>query len=363
MKFTLIYRLFNYDNSYQNFKLFLKIEKFFKSANYFKKVLIIDPINEYIKDYEKDFFDEIFKTNFKNDLASLSEYVLTKKFNLDSTNILSFLTSGSVGPFIKKKKDIHWTSQIISKMEEDLGIVFPIVEIPRYTDYNGSVFLKKNKKIPKDSYSVPFGHSYCFHLTKKGFDCLYENEFFQLGELNKQEAILKYERILTSFILNEGLKVKGLNEPFSEFDLGDSKIWDSRHFFLSFFETTDPENIGDGSKENIFKLNPYQVRFLKNIKQPHIYRPLHLSGISEELQKEIDILISNFNHEKTIPDSSNNSLKFGSKIVGFHIPRYLKILCSKIWELCNSLKVFNIWKISISLLKFAFRFFKKITKG
>ena len=183
-----------------------------------------------------------------------------------------------------------------SDRSDNLGIIFPIVEIPRYTDYYGSVFLKENKKVPKDSFSVPFGHSYCFHLTKKGFDCLYEKDFFQLGELDKEKAILKYERILTSYILNEGLKVKGLNEPFNELDLGDSKIWDSRHFCLSYFETTDPENLGDGSKENIFKLNPYQVRFIKNIKLPHIYRPLHLSGISEELQKEIDYLISNFNH-------------------------------------------------------------------
>ncbi|MAV63875.1 MAG: hypothetical protein CMG00_01635 [Candidatus Marinimicrobia bacterium] len=296
MKFTLFYRLFNFENSYENFKLFINIEKFFKSSNFYKKVLIVDPLNDYIKDYERGFFDEIFITNFKNDLAGLSEFILTKKFHLDSSNILSFLTSGSVGPFIKKKNDIHWTSQIISKMEDNLGIIFPIVEIPRYTDYYGSVFLKENKKVPKDSFSVPFGHSYCFHLTKKGFDCLYEKDFFQLGELDKEKAILKYERILTSYILNEGLKVKGLNEPFNELDLGDSKIWDSRHFCLSYFETTDPENLGDGSKENIFKLNPYQVRFIKNIKLPHIYRPLHLSGISEELQKEIDYLISNFNH-------------------------------------------------------------------
>jgi len=296
MKFTLIYRLFNYENSYQNFKLFLKIENFFKSSNYFRKVLIIDPINEYIQDYEKEFFDEVFKTNFKNDLAGLSDYVLTNKYNLKSNNILSFLTSGSIGPFIKKENDIHWTSQIISMVEDDLGIIFPIVEIPRYTDYNGSVFLKKNKKIPKKSFSVPFGHSYCFHLTKKGFDCLYENEFFRLGELNKEEAILKYERLLTSYILNEGLKVKSLNEPFCKFDFRNRNIWDSRHFCLSFFEVSDPENIGDGSKENIFKLKPYEIRFLKNIKQPHAYRPVHLSGISMELQKEIDNLIQNFNY-------------------------------------------------------------------
>lgn len=284
-----IYRLFPFSDSLINFANFCKIERLFTDSSITRILITCSKGYAMASTSDLSIFNDVFITPYNNDLSSISAFL--RIYGLPARlSCLAFITSGCFGPFLTDisslKQSRHWIdTKVMPILLQDADLVFPIVEIPYYRDLHGSAVIKDPKCILKGTKSVPFGHTYAFFLNNQASQALLSEKILPNVDIDKDDAILKYERLFTSHYLNEGFRIKGLNNP--AFDYNDSRYWDSRLFSVGPFEPSDPEAyVAEGiSISNTLALELSDILFVKNIRHSHKHRPDAFSGTSSYLRQ------------------------------------------------------------------------------
>jgi hypothetical protein len=186
-----------------------------------------------------------------------------------------FLNSSCIGPFIPNYVDTPWYSIIAEQFKGRVKLVAPILEIP--PDNLGAVCLDKHKHINSSDRCVPFLHTYMFATDHEALPILRESVFSK-KITSREELIVKYERLVTSAVLNDGYTIKSFMRRYRSIDFSNKQYWDSEKWTNSR-QPTCPEVAGNYDGIDVA---PFEIMFVKNIRRRHAFR--RNSGISETLQ-------------------------------------------------------------------------------
>lgn len=185
-----------------------------------------------------------------------------------------FINSSCIGPFLPVYCDKQWFLYL-NRMLGKYDIIGPIAEVP----------------IKQDNFTNnPFIHTYMFGLNKHSIkifiDCL--NQY----DIMDKDVCIYFERYFQNEILSKNLKIKSLLTLFKNIDLNNTNNWNS-------FLWNETENSCYEIPENYYgiDINPYEIMFVKNIRNSHSHRGENISGISKYLGKQLKNYISWINQK------------------------------------------------------------------
>ena len=213
---------------------------------------------------------------------------IAKIFDIGGFEHFFFLNSSCVGPILPEYLNQSWWSLLIPMFSESVKLISPVVQIP--PDNAGSIFLSEHKYIKVTDKFVPFCHTYFFGLDKVAFSLLIKSGVLgdDLRIPSREDLIFRYERLISSVILNEGYSLQCLMKKHSLTNFRDKRFWNPSLWNDS--RETCPEVPGNYYGTD---LNPYELMFFKNIRHPHERRSKRSSGISDYLELYLNnILLS-----------------------------------------------------------------------
>lgn len=197
------------------------------------------------------------------------KYAIEKTENLESFDTFYFLNSSCIGPFVPEYCKKNWIEIFNDMFIRDICLVGPIIEIPgRFAPII---------EIP-DRFVPPFIHTYMFGVNKIGLEILLTNDDVFVKDVNK-EHLLVCERLITSKILDKGKNVKSLLRKFRHINWLQKEIWNREIWQKSDLPSCPeiPFNY-DG-----IDIHPFEIIFVKNIRDTHSNRIKSHSGISTSL--------------------------------------------------------------------------------
>jgi hypothetical protein len=158
---------------------------------------------------------------------------------------------------------------------EKYDLIGPVAEVPPHDD----ILSFLGGPVDKD---IPFIHSYMFGVSNFGFKNI-KNVFDKYTTISKFDS-MKVERMITSSVLINGGKIKSFLKYFENIDLNKDSNWD-----YNIFNKTRKASCYEVPK-NYFglDLNPFEVIFVKNIRNNNENRTIELSGISDELYFQLE---------------------------------------------------------------------------
>ena len=161
-------------------------------------------------------------------------------------------------------------------MLQNYELIGPVVEIPPDNLGFTAMGLNINK-------NIPFIHSYMFGVNSKGFTILKNNVFNNISRNDKYHLIFNLERKITSCILLNGGMIKSFLSRFKNVDLNKVENWNTEKWNLPGLPTCYevPDNYFG------INLNPFEIMFIKNIRNSHEYRAPSHSSISPKLKLEL----------------------------------------------------------------------------
>jgi hypothetical protein len=161
-------------------------------------------------------------------------------------------------------------------MLEEYELVGPVIEIP--PDNLGFKALNINS-----TKNIPFIHTYMFGVNPLGFSIV-KNILKNIDNGDKKHAIYNIERKITSSIIMNGGKVKSCLAKFKNIDLNKEVNWNSQIWNKPGLPTCYevPKNYFG------IDLNPFEIVFVKNIRDVNETRSKEHSGISNELFLKIN---------------------------------------------------------------------------
>jgi len=268
MKTLIIYSYRDYPDSASNFKYFINKTLPILSHN---TLLVAYNDNKFIDTSSSNSSVKYFKTHATIDADDFS-YLLTRVNINDYTHFI-FLNSSCVGPILPSYSDKDWISIINSNITTKIKLVSPVVEVP--PDSLGAKCLPKHMYIRKYDGSIPFAHTYFFATDLIGLKILFQYDALSENQIDKDQAIHHFERLVSSCILNEEYEIRSLLKIHEYISWLDKNNW---HYNLwSSSGITCPEVPGNYMGTDI---SPYEVMFFKNIRHPHKHRSPENSGIS-----------------------------------------------------------------------------------
>lgn len=225
------------------------------------------PSNENIKVLRREGND--------NDLCTYKWFIeqMGNEYFSDYSRIY-FINSSCIGPFVSPSCSLHWID-LFNKMLEEYEMVGPVIEIP--PDNLGFKALNINS-----TKNLPFIHSYMFGVNSLGFSIV-KNVLKNIENDKKIYAVVNTERKITSSVIMNGGRVKSCLSKFKNIDLNKEENWNSQIWNKSGLPTCYevPKNYFG------IDLNPFEIIFVKNIRNANETRSIEHSGISNELFMEI----------------------------------------------------------------------------
>lgn len=181
-----------------------------------------------------------------------------------------FINSSCIGPFISPSCSLNWVD-IFNELLKDHELVGPVIEIPPDNLGYTALGLSSSK-------NIPFIHSYMFGVNSQGFSIV-KDVFKQIDTDNKMRLVLNTERKLTSAVLLNGGRVKSCLARYKHVDLNNPDNWVSSKWNAPGRPTCYevPKNYFG------IDLNPFEIVFVKNIRNTNETRLINNSGISNEL--------------------------------------------------------------------------------
>jgi len=186
-----------------------------------------------------------------------------------------FINSSCIGPFMPTITTRNWIDSM-NDFLEDYSMIGPIIEIPPDN-------LGYKAHGLDDSKNIPFIHSYMFGVNKNGFNLMI-NVLLYNTNISKLHIVLNIERALTSSILLGGGKVKSLLSRFITYDISNEIHWDS-------YKWNNPAKPTCYEVPNNYfgiDVNPFEIIFVKNIRDANESRGKPMSGISDTLYNQIE---------------------------------------------------------------------------
>ena len=274
MTSLIIYCYLENENTKKNLNFFLK-NGVFNDEKYFYIFLINNKICTCkFPDYSN--INKIYTPENSNDLYTYNWYLksLDNSF-FDNYSYFYFINSSCIGPFIPPICKNNWINMMNDYLN-DYEMIGPIIEIP--PDSNGFKFLNySNIK------NIPFIHTYMFGFNKTGFK-IFKDILNKYNSTSKLNAVIITERIITSAILLNNGKIKSLLSKFKNINLNDPNEWvSSKHNEINKLTCYEIPNNYFG-----IDVNPFEIIFVKNIRNTNETRHHTNSGISQNLAKQID---------------------------------------------------------------------------
>tara|TARA_B100001093_G_scaffold215568_1_gene206865 strand:- start:2152 stop:3177 length:1026 start_codon:yes stop_codon:yes gene_type:complete len=227
-------------------------------------------------------FNKHLQTNNDSDLSGYLEGL--NNIETEDFDYFIFMNSSCIGPILPVYTKIQdWTSIFTSELDSN-GLVAPIIEFPPFKDkYMNKIKTSDNFSSIKSLNSIPFAHSYFFALNKKSTSCIMKNNALPNKDLNKNDAVGTYERLITATLLNHKFTIKSFLYKYFFKEINKMTINKiiSDEEFISFLKEnkTDPETPNNGYFGS--DLSPYEVVFYKNLRYPHSHRGIESAGISK----------------------------------------------------------------------------------
>ncbi len=213
----------------------------------------------------------------KSNSFDLSSYhVGLEPADIENFDYFIFMNSSCIGPFLPTFIDGPWHQSMLTLLDHEVKLVGPVVEIP--PDDLGAKCIKNFNYIQPNDQHIPFIHTYMFATDKIGLAVLKGYGVFIDGEIDQLDLIQKYERLISSAIINEGFKIKSLLLRFKRINLVDKKEWVSKKWSNKITCPEVPNNY-DG-----IDLNPLEIIFVKNLRRKHLFRKARYAGISKTLK-------------------------------------------------------------------------------
>ena len=275
-KTLIVYVYFETQETKENFNFFIKngiIEN-----NSYHYIIIINNNNltldipnfNNIKTYCRNENDFDFFT-YKWGINKL----INDNIDLLSFNTYYFINSSCIGPFIPPIISTYNWIDLFNKKLEKYDLFAPIIEIP--PDTNGYRLLNINT-----TKNIPFLHTYFIGLNNTGF-IIFKDILDNIEDNNdKKQTCINIERIITAKFLYLEKKIGNLLLKFKNVDMNNDINWNCKLFNnnnKSCYEI--PENYFG------IDIHPFEVIFVKNIRNTHEHRRTGDSGISKTLYKQI----------------------------------------------------------------------------
>lgn len=186
-----------------------------------------------------------------------------------------FINSSCIGPFITPACSLSWI-EIFNDLLKENELVGPVIEIP--PDNKGFSVLGLDFK-----HNIPFIHSYMFGVNSHGF-LIIKDVLNNIPDNSKQTTVYNIERKLTSAVLINGGRVKSFLARFKNIDLNKEENWDSNKWNIPGLPTCYeiPNNYFG------IDLNPFEIIFVKNIRNINETRMLEHSGLSNQLSSYLE---------------------------------------------------------------------------
>ena len=188
----------------------------------------------------------------------------------DKFSRIYFINSSCIGPFISPSCSFNWID-IFNEMLKENELIGPVIEIPPDNLGFKAIGISSTK-------NIPFIHSYMFGVNSLGFSIVKE-VFKNIETNNKLYIVSNTERKLTSSVLINSGRVKSFLARYRNVDLNNADNWNSSKWNKSIVTCYEvPKNYFG------IDLNPFEIVFVKNIRNVNETRSIKKSGISDELR-------------------------------------------------------------------------------
>jgi len=184
-----------------------------------------------------------------------------------------FINSSCIGPFVSPIIENNYIT-LINKKIDNYDLVGPIIEFPN--DKMGYSVLNIN-----DNKNIPFLHTYMFAVNKNGFLTIIE--LFKDLTNDKTDNI-RMERKITSYFLLNNKKIYTFLSKFKNIDINNKDNWD----YNKWNNDNNPSCYEIRNNYFNMDIHPYEVIFVKNIRNPHEHRKEIHSDISDNLKLQIE---------------------------------------------------------------------------
>ena len=132
-----------------------------------------------------------------------------------------------------------------------------------------------------DNKNIPFLHTYMFAVNKNGFLTIIEL-FKDLT--NDKTNNIHMERKITSYFLLNNKKIYTFLSKFKNIDINNKDNWD----YNKWNNDNNPSCYEIPNNYFNMDIHPYEVIFVKNIRNPHEHRKAIYSDISDNLKLQIE---------------------------------------------------------------------------
>lgn len=274
MTTLIVYCYYETDETKSNLDFFLKTGVF-DNQEYFY-IFIINNSKCSLTFPKFSNIEVIYRTENNCDMMTYNWLIKDKPSEYFSNySYYYFVNSSCIGPFMPTICINNW----IESMNYFLlnhSMIGPIVEIP--PDSNGYSYLNI-----QSTNNIPFIHTYMFGLTKSGFD-IFKNILNKITDTSKMNMVCNIERVLTSSILLSGGKIKTLLSRFNKYDINQEKRWRTD----IWNEPGKPSCYEVPGNYYGIDVNPFEIIFVKNIRNSSEVRASKNAGISDILRKQIE---------------------------------------------------------------------------
>lgn len=273
-KTVIFYCYFENEETKKNLSFFIK-NGLINNNNY-KYIFIINNklLTVEIPNYNN--IDLIIRDENNYDLYTYKQIInnlLEKNKNyFDDYKYFYFINSSCVGPFISPIIEENYIT-IINKKIDKYDLIGPIIEFPNDTLGYSLLNINKNK-------NIPFLHTYMFAVNKTGF-LLLINLFKDLT--NDKKDNLDMERKISSYFLLNNYKIYTLLSRFKNIDINNEDNWNYNKWNIN----NSPSCYEVPGNYFNMDIDPYEIIFVKNIRNPHNFRSLKHSSISDDLKLKI----------------------------------------------------------------------------
>lgn len=217
-----------------------------------------------------DYYVVIKKEN-SYDLEAYNIIFNNEYINIKDYKYFIFINSSCIGPFIPVYCN-NWVKCFTDLINDNIKLVGPIIE-KNGNDLGYKAFINfdlNNNNNTLFSDRLPFIHSYMFATDYIGLELFKKYNIFEKVK-SKEELIIIKEYLLTSCILYNNYNVKSLLFKYKNINWLNDKI--------NFYSDPEIPNNYDG-----IDINPFEIIFVKNIRNSHEFRNENIAGISDYLK-------------------------------------------------------------------------------
>lgn len=238
----------------------------------------------------------LYRNENENDLYTYKWYINnTQDDYFLEYSYFYFINSSCIGPFLPPICTNNWIDLMNIHLNK-YSLIGPIAEIPLDNKYTNDLNVD-------DSKNIPFIHSYMFAVNSFGFKII--KYVFDNMLSNKKQYALDAERQITMYNLKNGGKIKSFLVRFQHVDLNNPDNWNFNKFNL----LNKPPCYEVPNNYFGIDINPFEIIFVKNIRNQNESRDAQFAGISETLKLYINRYKDWINNEFIVDNKEDSILE------------------------------------------------------